>query len=274
RGLPVVFVSSVGSYRGRLVGATTGDVFLRREQMRRLDDEPFRLLFATRVVAAKIGNGRGLLQRHLRNHPELDLAAAVDALDASQQRALDAESLDALMGIEGDAAKTYFAGLGSTVRNEGFPFTSRSRRPPMDAFNAMLSLGYGLLLSEIIAALHAVGLDPQMGLLHDLDYGRPSLALDLIEEFRHHLIDRMVLTLVNRGTTKSSWFEPGPKGGIYLSDTGRPQFLGAYDALMTGKLYPKDAAGVDPRSMLSQQAKALRESIRTGSPYEPAQFEG
>ena len=268
-GIETVILSPTGRYRGRLTPAEGKNIFLRQTQFQRHEDIAFRLRVAKRVVAGKIRNSRSLVQHHDWNHPDPAFREALKGLDESMERVSSQETLDAVMGVEGEAARTYFAAMGKMVRAE-FAFTGRSRRPPQDPVNALLSFGYSVLLGEMTGAVAAQGLDPHVGYLHSLDYGRPSLALDLLEEFRQPVIDRLALSLINRGVLKGEHFEARKEGGVYLNESGRPRFLEFYHRAMDAEFEDRASRSrATFRGLIFQQARRLRSAIEEAGEYSP-----
>jgi len=234
RGIGISFLTERGRFLARVQGPVSGNVLLRREQYRRADVPARVAELARSFVAAKIANCRRVLQRALRDHrekaPTRQLAAAVGAL-ARRLADLDtATSVNSVRGIEGDAAQIYFGVFPHLLvgADDGFSFEKRSRRPPTDRVNALLSFVYTLLVHDAASALEAVGLDPQVGFLHRDRPGRPGLALDIMEEFRPVLADRFVLSLINRKQLHSAGFERRETGGVYMSDATRKTVLVAY----------------------------------------------
>jgi len=200
----VVFLDYAGRFMCRVVGPTSGNVLVRLAQYRAHNDEEEGLRLARPIVAGKIRNSRNTLLRGARDsrdqHTQMRLRSAADALLRALESAIAASTLDELRGCEGDAGREYFGAFPGllTVDSAEFAFRTRSRRPPRDRMNAALSFVYSLLVNDTVSALEGVGLDPQVGMLHGIRPGRPSLALDLAEELRSCLADRLVLTLVNR----------------------------------------------------------------------------
>lgn len=231
-GVGVSFLTEHGRFLARVEGPASGNVLLRRTQFRWADDSDRSAELARGFVLGKVANSRTVLQRAARDHPELQqaLAPAVDALGTDLGQLEKALTVDTIRGIEGDAARTYFGVFGSLVKADPgeFSFSGRSRRPPRDAVNALLSFVYALLLHDISSALETVGLDPQVGFLHKDRPGRPSLALDLMEELRAVVADRLVLTLVNRRQVRGSGFERQETGGVFTADATRRVVLRAY----------------------------------------------
>jgi CRISPR-associated protein Cas1 len=233
-GRTVVFLDYGGRFKARLEGPVSGNVLLRRAQHEALTDPARALLIARHIVAGKVQNARQVLLRGAREAlvPE-DAPPLQDAalhLAESLPRAEAASDLDALRGVEGDAARVYFAVFTLLVKEDrqSFRFEGRSRRPPRDPMNCLLSFLYTLLLSDCVAAAEGVGMDPQVGYLHGLRPGRPALGLDLMEELRPVLADRLALTLVNRRQLTAKDFVEREGGAWSLTDTGRRTVVTSY----------------------------------------------
>ncbi len=230
----ISFLSPHGKLLANVVGFTSGNVLLRREQYRRADEEPGCLEISRPMIAAKIANCRTLLQRAVRDHGEKQgvdaLGQASHALLRQMDRARKANSLDSLRGTEGEAAATYFGVFDHliTAPGEAFRFQERSKRPPRDRVNALLSFLYSLLTHDAKSALESAGLDACVGFLHRDRPGRPSLALDLIEEFRAYQADRVCLSLINRQQLKASDFVVREGGAVEMKDDARKTVLKAY----------------------------------------------
>jgi CRISPR-associated protein Cas1 len=233
-GRELVWMTNFGRYKGQLSGPVTGNVLLRRAQHLALSDAPRTLNLARQIVAAKLQNSRIQVLRSARDAPTAGaravLSQAATELAGSLERLPQVGDLDQVRGIEGDAARVYFGSFSAMVRIRGdvFAFRGRSRRPPQDPVNAVLSFLYSLVTSECVAALAGVGLDPQVGYLHTLRPGRPALALDVVEELRAALADRLALTLINRGQVQEKHFETTTGNGVYLTEEGRGVVLKAY----------------------------------------------
>jgi CRISPR-associated protein Cas1 len=225
----IAFYSEQGRFLARVQGRQTGNVLLRRSQYRWADDPAKACGVARLVVAAKIANTRSVLLRELRNHGQTPpLRKAADRLAISLRRVKNASSVEEVMGIEGDAAATYFSVFDGLMKNSDFAFAGRIKRPPTDPVNALLSFVYSLITQECVSALQGVGLDPYVGFLHKDRSGRPSLALDLLEEFRTPWADRFVLTLINRRQIKANDFITEASGAVRLKDEARKMLLTAY----------------------------------------------
>jgi CRISPR-associated protein Cas1 len=264
-GVETTLLSPAGRYLGRLAPAEGKNVFLRLRQFQCHEDREFRLLLARRIVAAKLRNSRALLLRHARSHPSDALRRAAEELADRLDRLDRAASPAALMGMEGDAARVYFGGLALMIRG-GLPFAGRSRRPPRDAFNALLSFTYTLLTTELTGAVAAEGFDPHVGFLHEPDYGRPSLALDLLEEFRAPVGDRLALSLANRAVLRPEHFEDLGESGVRFTDPGRTRFLEYYYRALEVEFTDRPSGErLTFRRLMLRQARRLRRCVEDGN---------
>ena len=235
QGVSISFLTANGRLRARVVGFTPGNVLLRREQYRRADDEAASRDIARSIVTAKIANGRTVLLRGIRDVGDADgrLTTATRRMGHSARLAMDAgacATLDQLRGAEGDAGRAYFAALDSLVAVDGEAFfmRQRSRRPPLDRLNSLLSFLYAMLGHDARTACEACGLDPAVGFLHRDRPGRPSLALDLMEELRPVLCDRLALTLINRRQVTPAGFESTETSAVTMSEKTRKVVVEAY----------------------------------------------
>jgi len=228
------FLSENGRFLARVHGPVSGNVLLRKEQYRRSDDASASALIARSLITAKLANSRIVLQRAQRDREDLQhspaIGKALDGLWELIQAVKDETDLDRIRGIEGTGANSYFSvfDLLISASKEHFFFKERSRRPPLDNMNALLSFLYTLLVHDVESALEAVGLDPAVGFLHRDRPGRPSLALDLMEEFRAYLADRLALSLVNRQQVKPEGFTKTESGAVTMDDETRKAVLIAW----------------------------------------------
>lgn len=234
-GRTVTLLNRNGEFGARLEGPVSGNILLRQAQHRAAGNAGTTLEIARACVAGKLRNGRLVLLRGGResksDEDTATLRQASKLLANHLRKVPTTESLDNLLGLEGDAARVYFGAISALIRNDQraiFAFIRRSRRPPLDRFNALLSFLYTLLVNDCRSALEGVGLDPQLGFLHAVRPGRPALALDLMEEFRPIIADRLALTLINRGQLGERDFEPRTGGAVYLNAQGRKTVLTAY----------------------------------------------
>ena len=233
-GIGLAFCSPHGRFLARTCGESSGNVLLRREQYRVADDPARSCAIARTMIFGKLSNGAASIQRTLRDHAprvaDCGLEKAAANLRAMLPQVLAAADLDSLRGIEGAAATAYFDVLDHMLlsRKEAFFFHGRSRRPPLDRVNAMLSFAYSLLAHDCASALESVGLDSYVGFLHRDRPGRQSLALDLMEEFRSVMVDRFVLTLINKRIMKPEYFLTKENGAVIMTEEGRKAFLSAW----------------------------------------------
>ena len=275
--IALVLLDDNGRFKARLEGAVSGNVLLRQAQFQRITDPVFTLDIARACVAGKVKNTRQVLQRGAREAKSEEdaktLARLADDLAASLRALPGVTSLDSLRGVEGEAARQYFSGLNLLVRPDqraAFAMNGRTRRPPRDRFNAVLSFLYAMWMNDCRSALEAAGLDPQVGFLHALRPGRAALALDLMEEFRSWA-DRLALTLINRGQLSAGDFILREGGGVSLEPAARKIVVVAYqerkkDEINHPLLSQPVPLGLVPLVQARLLARALRED---GAPYVP-----
>lgn len=281
-GVAVSFLSTYGRLLARVVGFTPGNVLLRREQYRRADaleatTERNCASVARPIVVAKLLNSRTVLMRASREYPDGgnrdELERATVLLARAVEDARTQTDVDRLRGIEGDAASRYFATFGRLITREetAWRFEGRSRRPPRDPLNALLSFLYTLLLHDARSALEAAGLDSQVGFLHRDRPGRPSLALDLMEEFRAFLCDRLAVTLINRRQLEPSDFESTPVGGVVMSDPARKKVISAYQKRkLEQMIHPFLGERVSVGMLVHLQSRLLARFLRSDLDAYPA----
>lgn len=231
RGVPICFLSPTGRFLARITGSVSGNVLLRRKQYQVADRADDSCRLASAFVGGKVLNSRSALLRFARDHRDRPgapvVAAAGQRLLSYWERLENCHDSDALRGLEGDAAREYYAVFDNLVTNPepAFRFHGRSRRPPLNVVNALLSFFYSLLSYDCASALETVGLDPQVGFLHRDRPGRLSLALDLMEELRSYLVDRFVLTLINNGQVRASGFLTKESGAVLMDEPTRKTVL-------------------------------------------------
>lgn len=276
-GVTISYLDGKGKFLARMQGPMHGNVLLRRAQYRVSDQQDSALAIARCCISAKIQNQRNVLLRHLRNHPDGDgvslIRASLKRMETSLIHARRCTSVDSLRGIEGDAAEDYFSVLDQMILTPGpeFRFTSRSRRPPMDRVNALLSYAYSLLALDMRSALEAVGLDPYVGYLHVERPGRPSLALDIMEEFRAPIADRLVLSLINLRQVSASGFRIHPSGEVEMNDETRKIFLNTWQKRKRDEVFHPFLEETMPTGLLYLvQARLLARHIRGELDYYPA----
>jgi CRISPR-associated protein Cas1 len=227
-GRHIILCDANGRFQARIVGPTSGNVFLRRAQYEASDNYEVKLDMACSFVEGKIRGARHVTQRAYRDYKDAELKKVADDIGNLVPRLYEASTVDEVRGIEGAAASQYFKVFSKMLRNPDVTFSGRTRRPPRDPVNAVLSFVYSMLTRDCISAIECVGLDPQVGFLHELRPGRPALALDLMEEFRHSFADRIALSLFNRSQLKESDFNERPGGAVLLDDEGRKTVVVAY----------------------------------------------
>jgi CRISPR-associated protein Cas1 len=271
RDIPIVYLSRMGFCYGRTIAIERGYRQLTRYQQQ--VGLPERLLVARAIVKAKLNNSRVILQRQQRQKILTSLTQAIQILDYLMDKASQAESLEQLMGYEGAGASSYFSGLGECIANPDFVFYARSRRPPGNEVNALLSFGYQVLWNHLLALIELQGLDPYQACLHQGTERHAALASDLVEEFRAPLIDSLVLYVVNRRFVNSKEDFVFANGGCYLNDSGRKKFLNAFIQRME-KLIDTGMEDKQPRwDLLMRQVKLYKKFVYSPiSSYEPYQI--
>ena len=258
--VPLLLVRRTGELIGRLLPATLRNLPLRQAQYRRNDEPRFCLEVARAIVAGKLRNQRVLALRILRRRPEAD-RAALQTLYGAEEQVAAAPDLETLLGVEGSGGRAYFA-IYRQAFDAAWGFGRRVRRPPGDPINALLSLGYTLLGHALMTALEAVGLDPYLGFFHAEKYGRPALALDLVEEFRAPFVDSLVMTLANRRMLQPEDFRPGQEGGIYLKDQALRLFLGEFGDRLESEVTPPGVGrALSYRKIFEVQARCMANVI-------------
>lgn len=268
-GVALVMLDGNGRFKARLEGATSGNVLLRLDQHRRAADAVFSREIARSCIAGKIKNARQVLLRGAREAKEEEderlLSRGADDLAASLRAVPAQASLDALRGIEGDAAHKYFGQINRLVKPDqrmNFAMDGRTRRPPLDRMNALMSFLYSMWMNDCRSALESVGLDPQIGFLHTVRPGRAALALDLMEEFRP-LADRLALTLINRGQISAGDFSIREGGAVSLEPNGRKTVVVAFQERKQEELtHPLLAQPVPLGLIPLVQARLLARTIR------------
>lgn len=232
--VPISFLTERGRFIARIEGPVAGNVLLRRQQYRRADSPESSAAIASAIVTAKIANSRTVLQRALRDRPDTAEAPQMEQTVRNLRVSLNTLTkplpLDQVRGIEGDAARAYFQVLNHliTAQKEEFFYFERSRRPPLDNMNALLSFLYTLLAHDVASAVQAVGFDPAVGFLHRDRPGRPGLSLDIMEEFRAFIADRLALSLINLRQVQGSGFRTTESGAVAMDDATRKEVIIAY----------------------------------------------
>lgn len=268
-GVALAFFTQSGRFIARVQGPVSGNVLLRREQYRRSEDQAPAADIARSVVIAKVANCRTVLLRAAREKPEAEGVAYLNAAALRLARLVEElqrpKPLDTVRGHEGDAARVYFNVFDHliTESKEAFFFRTRSRRPPLDNLNALLSFLYTLLTHDVAAALEGVGLDPAVGYLHRDRPGRPSLALDIVEELRPVIADRLALSLINRRQIAGDGFRTTESGAVEMDEATRKEVLVAYqkrkqEEIVHPFLKERVAFGIVPHVQAMLLARHLR----------------
>lgn len=292
KGIDLALLSYSGKYLGRLSSGASRNIDLRRTQFRKLDDPVVVLDLAKRFVGGKIRNLRTHLGRHQRTHPDDRLARAMVSLRRSFERLEAAADLAAVLGHEGQASAAYFGAFGMLLRAEGITFERRLRRPPPDPTNILLSFGYTMVGNVMQGYVELSGLDPYLGALHRPEYGRPSLALDLIEEFRSLIVDMTVVRVINtRAITPRDFVFPSEEdapvedeweraevdqeGGkiprrILLTPLGAKTFLAAFERRLRDRVvYPPTGMQLTYRQVMQEQVYLLARHLKGEATYLP-----
>lgn len=277
RNISLCFMTPQGRFLARIIGKTKGNVLLRRKQ-HQVADSVESLEIAKNCILGKIYNARWVLERVTRDHPmQVDVEALKKAsafLKEAMTRVMAAESKEQLRGEEGEAARVYFGIFDELIlqQKKDFVFLGRSRRPPMDKVNALLSFCYSLLTSSVASALETVGLDPYVGMMHTDRPGRASLALDLMEELRPAIADRFVLALVNKRIVNGKDFIQKENGAVLLKDDSRRTVLAEWqnrkkDTLEHPFLKEKMEWGLVPFAQAMLLSRHLRGDLDAYPPF-------
>jgi len=269
RGADVNFLSVHGRFRGKLCAGLSKNVQLRLAQHCRLQDEKFRLQFAINVVETKVKSQQAILKRYMRNHNHVDFHREVETMTNALKRLCSQTNIDSVRAVEGMATAVYFNSFSQMARSE-LVFVTRTKHPPTDPVNGLLSLGYALVTGELAGIIEAHGLDPFMGLYHTAKQGRQSLALDVLEEFRHPLVDKLTLKLLNTRTISASDFEKRDDRRIYLKGDSFKRYISLYEEYLTRRFFVKELGKqLSFRDVFRLQAEKLVKTIKTGAEYKP-----
>jgi CRISPR-associated protein Cas1 len=273
KGVNLSLFSRHGQYRGSLAPPRGKNIELRLAQFDCYRNGERALGMARAVVRAKIANGMAVLARYReRNEVAADFEERVKGLETAVEACEGAATVAALDGVEGAAAHAYF-GLLMEFNKSGMNWPGRQKHPSTDPLNALMSLTYTLLMHELTALAEGAGLDPYLGFLHQVDYGRPSLALDLMEAFRHPVADRLVLTLVNREMLGSDDFHSGgERPGVFLAPAAMKRFLAEYERWMLERPVAEGVARPSFRDRLRSEVESLAAALRGGGPFAPYRF--
>lgn len=270
-GVDVSYFTRSGKYLGAAAAESARNIFLRFEQYGCYMDEERRMGIARIIVDGKIRNQIDVIQRYRWTGIDHDWHSDIDRMEQIRKTLSERRDSHELMGTEGVCSQIYFGAFGSMLkcsfRKDSHVFRGRNRRPPRDPVNVILSLAYTFLTREVCNILEAESFEPYLGFLHGIRYGRKSLALDLVEEFRQPAADRLVLLLFNKQMLGIHDFEDGEEGRVILTEDGYRTFCREYERWMTGR---NTLAGEPSfRNRIRQQASAFRKTIQEGQPYRP-----
>lgn len=286
-GIDTVFLSYYGKYRGRLVAELGKNVELRRKQFQKIDDRNFRISMAQSYIIGKLNNCRVLLRRRNSDLDSEKVTSALNRIRRLAEQTASADDTEKIMGIEGAGAAAYFGCFGELIKAKNITFDGRNRRPPKDPVNVLLSLGYTLLANAIHSQVNIVGLDPYLGCLHTPEYGRPSLVLDLMEEFRPLLVDSTVIYIINSGILKFNDFyvtaeiEPAAfdfaqseplkdEYPIFLRHDGMKKFVTIFEERLNKKtVYPEKAQRLTYRDVILEQVRLFARCLTDDAQYKP-----
>lgn len=269
--IPVFFLSQSGKYKGHLWSAQSGELTAELTQYERHGDEGFQLEMARAIVRGKLLNSKQLLLRMNRKRHSEQVADAVAGTNADLQSVSGSSSVEQIRGYEGIAAARYFPALGQLLQANDFALFRRTRRPPTDPINALLSFGYTLLYNNVLSFILVEGLNSYLGNLHRSDRKETHLAFDLMETFRSPIVDSMVLRMVNQRIITAEDFQPpAENGGIYLTDGARRVFLRQFEVRMDAlTAYGDRTEQVTYRRAIQLQVKDYKKAMMAGIAYEP-----
>ncbi len=263
-GIETSFFTLYGKFLGRLVPAESKNVPLRIAQYNHYFSKEFKLITGKAIISGKIRNSKAILLKYVRNHPEVDFTQHIKEIDTLLDEIPRKNKISSLLGVEGRASAVYFECFGKMII-KNFNFTQRIPRHPKDPVNSLLSFGYALLTNELFSSISARGFDPYLGFLHSNEYGRPALALDLMEEFRQPLIDRLILELINKEIIKPDEFEER-EVGLYLNERSRRNYLANYERRMQTEVVYMDKK-MNYREIIHNQVEKFSNMILKGEQY-------
>jgi CRISPR-associated protein Cas1 len=266
-GIDMALLTRTGRLVGKITPPAGKNVELRITQFTKHMDEGFRLALGKTIVEGKITNCLNVMRSFSYNHPERDLTERIESIRSLTGAISKAPTIDSLMGSEGSTARTYFEGFGKMILGD-FVFEGRRKHPAPDPVNALLSFGYTLIFNEILGLLEGIGFDPYVGFLHAIEYGRASLASDLLEEFRAS-VDRFTLSLMNNRVLKSEDFYKNPKGdGVYLTRDALKEYFAQYEKYLNREFtHPETDEISTLRKCFRLQAERLASFVKGGEAY-------
>ena len=272
-GIELAILTRTGRLIGQITSPTTKNIELRVEQFKKYEDGVFKLRFSRSIVTGKIRNSLQMLRLFSYNHPEIDLKEETQGLERAENGISQQNTIESLNGVEGMAARYYFNGFGKMILGD-FVFDGRKKYPAPDPVNALLSLGYTMVFNEISSLLDGMGFDPYLGYFHKIDYGRASLASDLMEEFRAPVSDRLTLRLINNRILIEKDFYDNPKGGIYLTRDGMKKYFSEFEDFINHEFtHPETKEKTSLRKCFRIQIEKLASYIRGEREYQPFYLE-
>lgn len=273
RDINLTWLSTRGKFYGRLESTRNVNIYRQRRQFASTEDAEFCLALAKRIVNAKVKNQITILRRYLRNRPESTASSSIEAMARLLSIMERAESREELMGYEGSAARNYYQGLGALVE-PNFSFSGRSRQPPRDPFNSLLSFAYTLLMYDVYTAVVNRGLNPYASFLHSMRNGHPALCSDLMEEWRAVLADSLALYVTSKGIIKREHFQkPTEEGGVYLDTPAAKLYIAEYEKKIrsSSNYISYVDYSVSFRRAIEMQCQRLARAVEEGDPeiYQP-----
>lgn len=267
-GIDVSFFTSRGRLRGKLSSTMSKNIFLRLAQYERWRDHDYKLQLCRNIIRAKLTNMKQNMSRYLSNYPTEDFAQYFRTIDRGLLSLEEKSDISGLLGIEGSSSGAYFSAYSRMFRQE-LLFKKRLRHPSPDPVNALLSLGYVMITNEIASVLEGMAFDPFLGFLHGIKYGRRSLALDMVEEFRQPLIDSFTLKLANLKVFLTDDFEQVPGEGLHLNDHKFKEYLSHYESKLCENAVAGNLPPLNWRELFKQQVRVLEKAIFDGKEYQP-----
>lgn len=267
--IDVAFFNQYGRLKAKLQNLESKNVYLRILQYETYQDEKRRLEIAKNIVFGKINNIISFIRRFSRNHPEISFDDEINFLNKSKELLEKKQHIGGVVGVEGVVSSVYFRSFNKFILNEEWQgsFNGRSRRPPKDPINSLLSLGYSLVTNELISVLYGVGFDVYVGFLHEIDYGRPSLALDLLEEFRIPVVDRVIIEMINNRVMTKDDFESCAES-VKMKKESLKKFFEHFDRRLTASFnHPETKQETNYRKVFYLQAQNLAKAIQTSQSY-------
>ncbi len=268
-GIEMAILSQRGRLIGQITSPVTKNIILRVQQFRKYDKEQFRLEIGKSIVAGKIANCLQLVRAFAYNHTYIELQTEIAGLKSKLSSVANAGRVEQLLGIEGDAAKSYFQAFGKMLLSPDFTFAGRRKRPPTDPVNAVLSLSYTMIFNEISSLLDGLGFDPYLGYLHKIDYGRASLAADLMEEFRAPVADRLVLKFFNNRIFSPEDFQTNPtSGAVAFKRDAIKRYFAEYENWLTREFARADSGEKTTlRKCFRSQAELMMRTVQDDESY-------